>query len=376
MESDNIISPKEAKEVLDFCVDQYKGMANVLPSDVFPRSIDSEGNIVYCDSDWWTSGFFPGSLWYLYEYSGDTSILKAAKHWTELIEEEKYNTTIHDLGFMLYCSFGNGLRITGEDSYKDILITGANSLSSRYNPKVGCIKSWDHLSKFDFPVIIDNMMNLEYLFWASKTTGDQKFYQEAVSHANNTIKNHFREDYSSYHVVDYNSTTREVISKVTHQGYSDESAWARGQAWGLYGFTMAFRETGDSVYLEQANHIADFILNHPDLPDDMIPYWDFNAPDIPNALRDASSAAIIASGLLELQKYNDAERKDTYIKASEKILHSLMSDKYLAKPGENGHFILKHSVGHKPANSEVDVPLSYADYYFIEALIRFLACAK
>jgi len=360
------------EEGLIFSLNQYKLMAESLPdSTLFPRSTNPEdGTLITSGTDYWCSGFFPGSLWYLFEYSKDQNILVEAMNRTAPLEKEKLNTSTHDLGFMLYNSFGNGYRLTENPIYKDILVTGAKSLISRYNDTVGCIRSWDH-GKWSFPVIVDNMMNLEYLFWATRVTGDSIFYKIAVNHTNKTIQNHYRKDWSSYHVVDYNPSTGEVIQKQTAQGAFDESSWARGQAWGLYGFTVAYRETRNKKYLEVAQNIAEYILTHPNLPEDMVPYWDFNAPEIPNAKKDASSAAIISSALLELQKYVDEESSEMYLKAAEKIIRTLSSPLYRAGIGENNNFILMHSVGSLPANSEVDVPLSYADYYYIEALMRF-----
>ena len=359
-------------EGLNFALKQYQLMARSIPDSTrLPRSTNpNDGSLVTSGTDWWCSGFFPGSLWYLYEYSGDQNILVEAMRRTASLEKEKLNTGTHDLGFMLYNSFGNGYKLSGNPLYKDILITGAKSLISRYNDKVGCIRSWDH-GNWSFPVIVDNMMNLEYLFWATRITGDSSFYNISVSHADKTIQNHYRTDWSSYHVVDYNPSTGEVILKQTHQGAFDESAWARGQAWGLYGFTVVYRETGKLKYLEVAKNIANYILTHPNLPEDMIPYWDFNAPEIPNAKRDASAAAIISSAMLELEKYVDEDLSQKYLQAAEKIIRTLSSPLYRAKPGENNNFILMHSVGSLPANSEVDVPLSYTDYYYIESLMRF-----
>ena len=363
--------PQIMDEGLNFSIDQYKRMAESLPDSTrLPRSTNKDdGSLLTSGTDWWCSGFFPGSLWYLFEYSGDQEILFEAVRRTAPLEKEKLNTGTHDLGFMLYNSFGNGYRITGNPIYKDILIIGAKSLITRYNDTVGCIRSWDH-GNWSFPVIVDNMMNLEYLFWATRITGDSIYYKIAVNHAEKTIQNHYRNDWSSYHVVDYDPSTGEPIQKQTAQGAFDESAWARGQAWGLYGFTVVYRETGDKKYLEVAENIADFILKHPDLPEDMIPYWDFNAPDIPDAKRDASAAAIISSALVELQKYTDEDHSKMYLDAAEKIIRTLSSPLYRAKPGENNNFILMHSIGSLPANSEVDVPLSYADYYYIETLMR------
>jgi unsaturated chondroitin disaccharide hydrolase len=272
---------------------------------------------------------------------------------------------------MLYCSYGNGFRLIGYTSYKSILLTGAKSLCTRFNPKTGCIKSWDEFKEFSFPVIIDNMMNLEFLFWATKITGDSSYYKIAITHANTTLKNHFRNDNSSYHVICYDTATGSVLAKKTAQGYADESAWARGQAWGLYGYTMCYRETKDTIYLNQANSIANFILTNKNLPLNMVPYWDFNLPDTINAKRDVSTASIVASALLELSEYITGDMKDIYIAAAEKMLLSLTLI-YRAELGTNGNFILKHSVGSIPHKSEIDVPLTYADYYYIEALMRYI----
>jgi len=339
--------------------------------DQLPRSINSKGELVTSGSDWWCSGFFPGTLWLLYENSGNPDLLKCASEFTNRLAKEQYNTSTHDLGFMLYCSYGNALRITKEDSCKAVLLNGAQSLSSRYNEVVGCIQSWGASEKWRYPVIIDNMMNLEMLMWAYKESGNHKFRDISITHSNKTIQNHYREDYSSYHVVSYNPENGEVEFRGTDQGYSDNSAWARGQAWGLYGYTMMFREAGDSIYLNQAHKIARFILDHPNFPEDKIPYWDFNSPKIPDDWRDSSSAAVIASALLELAKYSGDQQAKEYFDIAEKQLRVLASSEYTAEIGTNGNFILKHGVGNIPQNSEIDAPLTYGDYYYIEALLRY-----
>jgi unsaturated chondroitin disaccharide hydrolase len=360
-------------EAINISVEQYLYMASLLEDSVLPKTINKKDtSLITSGIGWWCSGFYPGSLWYLYEATQNEEIKKIAIEKTELLEDLQYNTGTHDLGFMLYCSYGNAWRLTQKDDYKKVLLNGAKSLSTRYNPVTGCIKSWDFDGDkgWQFPVIIDNMMNLEYLFWAAKEAGNSTFYNICLSHADKTIKNHFREDNSSWHVVDYDTITGKVRQKCTHQGYADESAWSRGQTWGLYGFTVMYRETRDNKYLEQANAIADFILNHPNLPGDYIPYWDFNAPNIPDEPRDASAAAIMASALLELSGYVDERKQQTYLEAAKKILVSLSGPEYRAEKGENAGFILRHSVGSIPHNSEIDVPLTYADYYYIEALLR------
>jgi len=358
---------------LSFSEQQYNLMVEVMKEkdNLLPRTTDDSGKLVTAESGWWTAGFFPGSLWYLYEYSQDEKIKEAAALMTSRLEKEKTNTGTHDLGFMLYNSFGNGFRLTGDESYKEVLLAGARSLSTRYRPEVGCIQSWGSSSRWQCPVIVDNMMNLEYLMWAFNTTGDSSYYKICVNHSDKTIINHYRSDYSSYHVVSYDTITGEVEKKETHQGASDESVWSRGQSWGLYGFVVMYRETGLQRYLDQAVHIADFLISHPNMPDDMIPYWDYNAPGIPETYRDASAGAIMASALIELSRLAEPAVGSKYLQVAETQLRSLASPGYIANVGENGDFILKHSVGSLPANSEVDVPLSYADYYFIEALMRY-----
>jgi rhamnogalacturonyl hydrolase YesR len=333
-----------------------------------PRTIKN-GTMKLVPSRDWTSGFFPGNLWMIYEITKDKKWEDLALQYTLPLEKEQWNRGTHDLGFMIFCSFGKAYQFTKNDDYKSILIQSAKSLASRFNPTVGCIRSWDHNSdKWDFPVIIDNMMNLELLLWAAKETGESNLKEIAITHAQTTIKNHFRDDYSSYHVIDYNPETGEVQKKQTHQGYSDESAWARGQAWGLYGFTMMYRETGMQEFLIQAEKIAGFILNQPGIKDGKIPYWDFNAPDSPDKPYDASAGAIITAALYELSDYS--ENKEVYLDVADKLFATLSSDKFLAKVGNNEGFLLKHSTGHLPGNSEIDVPLVYADYYFLESIIK------
>ena len=361
------------KDRLDRSLQQYELMAESLidQPDKLPRTIDKDGKLSTAGSRSWVSGFVPGSLWYLYQYSNNPKMLEYAKNYTARMENEKYNKRTHDLGFMLYCSFGNGFRLTEDSLYRNILLLGAESLASRYNSKIGCIQSWDSNENWQFPVIIDNMMNLEFLFWAAQVSGDNKYRDICISHADETMKKHFRPDFSTYHVVSYDTITGHVEKKTTHQGYADGSSWARGQAWGLYGYAMMYRETKDPKYLEQAEHIAAFIMNHPNLPADKIPYWDFDAPGIPDEKRDASSAAIIASALIELSAYVDAALAKTYLDIAEKQIRTLSSPEYFAEKETNGNFILMHSVGNMNRNSDVDVPFTYADYYYIEALLRY-----
>lgn len=360
-------------ENFDVAARQYSKVLNDLAAagetTLLPRTI-KDGKLHSTGARDWVSGFFPGSLWYLYEYTGDTKWRDAARDYCARIESLKDFTGTHDLGFMLYCSYGNGWRLTKDEAYRAVLLRGADSLCTRYNPATGAIRSWDH-GMWSFPVIIDNMMNLEFLMWAAREGGNPRFREIAIRHAHTTLANHFRQDGSSFHLVDYDPVTGAVLTRQTVQGYANTSAWARGQAWGLYGYTVMYRETRNPAYLEQAKKIAAFIIGHNRLPDDGVPYWDFDAPQIPNAPRDASAAAIMASAFLELSDYVDERLAKRCVDTARKQLLSLSSPAYRAKVGENCGFILMHSTGHAPKNSEVDVPLNYADYYFLEALLRY-----
>lgn len=315
----------------------------------------------------WTSGFFPGSLWYAYELSGNDSMRHYAEEYTELLNPVRYYTGTHDLGFMIGCSYGNALRLAPNDTIPAVITETADNLCSRFDPAIGAIRSWD-FGPWNFPVIIDNMMNLDLLFLASELSGDPKYRETALKHADKTMANHFREDCTSWHVVSYNPDGT-VECKQTFQGKNDDSAWARGQAWGVYGYTSCYRETGDRKYLDFAVRIADMIMSRV-TTDDAIPYWDYMAPASDETPRDASAAAVTASALLELSTM--AEDGQKYFGYAEKILKNLSGDKYLAAPGTNEGFILKHSTGSLPNGSEIDVPLNYADYYYLEGLKRYM----
>jgi len=335
------------------------------PEEVARSYTEEEGYRMVSFKDW-TCGFPPGTMWLMFELTGDEKWKEIATKNTLKLDGVQYRTNTHDLGFMVFCSYGNAYRLTGDEKYKEVVLQASESLITRFNENVGCIRSWDH-GDWEFPVIIDNMMNLEMLFWASEVTGDPKYKDICISHADVTMKNHFRDDMSSWHVVGYNPENGNVNVKQTHQGLNDDSAWGRGQAWGLYGYTLMFRETKDSKYLELASGIADFMISN--LPEDKVSYWDYNDPKIPDTYRDVSAAAITASALFELGTYEVAN-KEFYLDTANKILESLNSYKYRSKYAEAGGFLLKHSVGNMPKNSEVDVPINYADYYYLEALKR------
>lgn len=337
-----------------------------------PRTTDEKGTVRYTSFQDWTSGFFPGTLWYLYRLTGKEEWKKEAEKYTEALEKIQYLTWHHDIGFMIGCSYGNGYRFGSKDNYGRVVVQAARSLATRFRPGAGIIQSWNVTGGWQAkrgwtcPVIIDNMMNLELLFEATRLSGDSSFYKIAVSHADRTLENHYRPDNSCFHVVDYDPESGQVLHRHTAQGYAHESAWARGQAWGLYGFTLCYRYTKDKRYLEQAEKIAAWLSGHSRLPGDGVPYWDFDAPGIPDEPRDVSAAAVIASALYELDGYSEKN----YRKMADKILKSLSSPAYRANAGENGNFILMHSVGSIPHEAEIDKPLVYADYYYLEAICR------
>lgn len=379
------------KKNFELAENQYRNMLNkAMDINRFPRTVKQDR--LWCVSaEDWTSGFWPGTLWYLYEYTKNNSWKDEAMKWTDSLKDIQYFVGHHDVGFMMYCSYGNGFRLTANPEYIPILVQSARSLCKRYSYNVGCIQSWDARmsvggkNNWKFPVIIDNMMNLELLFWATQATNDSVYWNIAVSHAERTMKNQIRSDFSCYHVVNYDPDTGDVLHRQTAQGFADNSTWARGQAWGVYSFTMVYRYTKDERFLRTAINMADFFLNHKNLPDDGIPYWDFNVgeegfnPDFKynpfdnrRIPRDVSAACVVASALFELCGYvSDLYQKQIYYDAAIKILNNLSTDCYRAKENENHNFILKHSVGNFPGNNEVDVPLIYADYYFLEALIRY-----
>jgi unsaturated chondroitin disaccharide hydrolase len=373
---DNLSMKKMIAENFAFAEKQYQYLEKSTPLDSMPRYFKNNRHI-NSDPYWWCSGFYPGTLLYIYEYTKNPNVLAHAKKRLETLEPVKTFTGNHDLGFMMYCSFGNAYRLTQKPAYKEVILESAKSLATRYRPNAKVIQSWEttdgglQQKGFVGPVIIDNMMNLEMLEWASQNGGDKKLAFIAETHSNTTIKNHFRPDYSSYHVLDYDLNTGEVRKKVTAQGAADSSAWSRGQSWAMYGYTMMYRFTKNPIYLKQAQGIANFILNHPNLPKDKVPYWDFDAKEIPNALRDVSAASVFASSFLELGQYTSGDEKQLYVNTARTILKSLSSPKYRAKLGTNGGYLLMHSVGSIPHKSEIDVPLTYADYYFLEALLRY-----
>lgn len=355
---------------------QYRGHLDTIDSIghfVNPRTTLPDGSIWYVPVDDWCSGFFPGSLWYLGELTGNQDWSRRAADYTETLDSAQYLTWHHDVGFIIGSSYLNGYRLGGKEQYAPVVVNAAKSLATRFRPGAGVIQSWNVDKGWQSergwacPVIIDNMMNLEIMFEATRLTGDSTFYDIAVSHANATMAHHFRPDFSCYHVVDYDPATGDVRHRQTAQGYADESSWARGQAWALYGYTMCYRYTGNPNYIYQAIKVCDMIFSTHSMPDDLVPYWDYNAPNIPSEPRDASAAACTASALYELSTYLPGRG---YKELADKVVASLSSPAYRAATGENNHFLLMHSVGSIPHGHEIDVPINYADYYYLEALLR------
>ena len=343
------------------------------------------GEIDFVPTDDWVSGFFAGTLWYMYELTGEEYYAEQAQKHTEILHDIQFLKWHHDVGFMVYDSYGNGLRLKNIEGYDTVLVNTAKSLATRFRPNAGIIQSWNvdrgwqSERGWKCPVIIDNMMNLELFFKVSEMTGDPVYKEIAMSHADKTLANHYRDDFSTYHVVDYDDETGEIRRKCTAQGIADESRWARGQAWSIYGFTVAYRFTGEERYLQRAKDVANYLLVEEDnMPEDLVPYWDYDVKEFGKEMgedylakygeiRDVSSAAIVASALYELHWMT---KDDFYKQKADKMIESLSTPAYRAKVGENGGFILMHSVGSIPHGGNIDVPLNYADYYFLEALIR------
>ena len=357
---------------------QYTRLDDQLGPEEFPRSVHPDGSLWKSKQNWWCSGFWPGMLWYTFAGTGDPDLAARAERNTHKLDGLIETPTHHDIGFQLNSSFGNAAKVAGLPP-GPILRDGALKLAGRFNPRVGATKSWESGKRGQYPVIIDNMMNLELLMRAARYFQLDTLRTIAITHARTTLRTHFRDDFTTFHLVDFNPQTGAVIRKMTVQGYSDASVWARGEAWALYGYTMMAAECAKSgltaesrEFLAQATGIGKWVAAH--LPADGIPYWDFSDPDIPNTFRDASAAAIMASAFIDLARQlepTNAALAKRFRKVAKRQLKTLASAQYLAKAGQNGGFLLQHCVGNLPAKSEIDVPLTYADYYFLEALLRW-----
>jgi hypothetical protein len=361
----------QVDSLLNHFVDKYHTfIVNFRDSTRFPRTI-RKGELMFTTSSEWTSGFFPGILWNLYRYSDEDDFRKAAISWSHALLSESSNTSTHDIGFIINCSAGHGYRITRKEYFKDTLLKAAESLATRYSEKTGCIKSLDSLHDFSFPVLIDNLVNLEILFKAWKFTGDDHFYNIAYSHALKTMENQLQMDFSVYQLVDYDPERGYPVYKGTFHGYDSITHWMRGQTWGVYGYTMAFRETKDRIFLDLAERLADYILDHPGFSEENFPFRDQTAPIIPQIPMDASAAAILASALIELSTFEETSDQEKYFIAGENIIQTLGEPEYCSAKNENNFFVVKHCIGNYLGKTEVGVPMIYADYYFLEALLKY-----
>ena len=350
---------EHARERLEHAVHRFS------PTE-HPQSTLDDGTWMASGRKVWTSGFFSGCLWLLFEQSEDPVVEQWARDWTADLESQKDDRSNHDVGFQILSSFGNGLRLTGDTSYPPVIQAAAASLASRFDPDVGCTRSWSWGS-WSFPVIIDNMMNLELLFQAAAEGGDPLWRDMAIQHAERTMLEHVRDDGSCYQIVDFDPDDGSVLYRGSWQGYADETTWSRGQAWGIHGFAIAYRFTGDVRFLRTAESMTDYFVRN--LPPDRVPYWDFEAPGIPDEPRDSSAAAIAASGMLELARYLPTARGARIRAVAESILDSLLTHRYRS---ENQPFesILLHATGDARHGLEVDVGLIQGDYYFLQALLR------
>lgn len=319
----------------------------------------------------WCSGFWPGILWMDYSHSREAKVLQAAEGYTEALRPLAYQKAFdHDLGFLMFCSFGKGYEVDRRDDYRQVILAAADTLATLFNPMVGTLLSWPrNIGMFSgHNTIMDNMMNLDMLCWAAQHGGTPLLHPMAVTHARTTMEHHFRPDGTCYHVAVYDTLSGRFLRGVTHQGYADSSTWTRGQSWAIYGFTMMYRYTQSPVFLQFAQHVTDiYIQRLKQAGGDLIPKWDFDDPDA-NAPKDVSAACIVADALLELSQYCEGEKGNDYRQFALESLAQLSTPAY--QSGERNVAFLMHSTGHHPAGSEIDASIIYADYYYLEALLR------
>lgn len=376
---------------LDYCALQIdKALTELRTSEgsydynMEPRNIlngETDWNCRKASAEEWCSGFWSGILWMDYGYlkgNGKRSkaeaeaVRKTAEGYTEalsfLSQQSAYD---HDLGFLVINSFLKGYEQTQNENYKQIALACADTLATLFNDKVGTILSWPrHVKDYGgHNTIMDNMINLELLLWASENGGSQRLKDIAVAHADTTMRYHFREDGSCYHVAVYDTLTGNFLRGQTHQGYSDESMWSRGQSWAIYGYTMVYRYTKEERFLDFAQKVTDIYLKRlKETSNDWIPLWDMDDPRGTQAPKDASAACVVASALLDLCQYVDETKGKAYRDAAIQMLTDLSTDRYQSRD-KNCAFLM-HSTGHHPAGSEIDASIIYADYYYIEALTK------
>ena len=376
------ISQFDVKKEIGYCTEQInRALDSLKQADgsydytMEPRNIlgeETKWNCREACAEEWCSGFWPGILWMDYGVTKDENVRQQAEGFTEslavLTQKPAFD---HDLGFLVLSSYGKGYEQTGNEDYKKVMLAAADSLATLFNPIVGTILSWPrHVKDYGgHNTIMDNMINLELLLWAAENGGRQELRDIAVQHAETTMAHHFREDGSCYHVAVYDTLTGDFIKGQTHQGYADSSMWARGQSWAIYGYTMVYRFTKDKRFLDFAQKVTDIYLKRlHETSNDWIPLWDMDDPRGQLAPKDASAACVVASALLELCQYVSEEKSSEYVAAATAMLKDLSTEKYQSRE-KNVSFLL-HSTGHHPAGSEIDASIIYADYYYLEALLR------
>jgi unsaturated chondroitin disaccharide hydrolase len=357
-----------AGEALDYC--EMRVYENLARLKSFPERTES-GKWICVENGGWVGGHWVGLLWLAYAYTQDPDLEKAARNWAARLAPRQFDLTTHDLGFLFELSHVLGFQLTGDVTLKPPALQAAETLSRRFNPRGGYFQAWgppDAFFELRGRAIVDTMMNLELLFWARQETGEPKFAQMAVSHARTVIKHQIRPDFSTSHVIDFDPESGEFLKQDTHQGWSTDSCWSRGQSWAVCGFGDCYRATGDALFLETARHLAEYALHN--LPPDQVPYWDYRSPDIPDDVRDSSAASILASGLLNLSELDpDPESASRWRSRAGAILQSLWEN--YSSRGTSEPSILIHGTRSKP-HGLVDHGLIYGDFYLLEALLHLL----
>ncbi|MCK4733831.1 MAG: glycoside hydrolase family 88 protein [Methanophagales archaeon] len=324
----------------------------------FPH-ITENGKWTTTEDGYWTGGFWVGMLLLVYKITGDERYKAEAYNWAKRLENRKNDKTF-DLSFLFYPSFVLGYDITGDRYFRKVALEAAETLSTLFHEKASFV--YNKIDEKIGRTIIDAMPDLQLLWWAYEETGGERFYEVARTHSMRTVDEFIRDDYSTVHVIDFDLETGELQRKITVQGYSDDSCWSRGQAWAIYGFTLAYKHTRDELFLRTAEKLAEYFIKN--LPEDYVPYWDFNDPK--KELRDSSAAAIASSGLLDLSALSG---KKGFRDVAINILSSLC-DNYLCEEEKDG--ILKHGCFHKPEEKGADESLIWGDYYFIEAIMKMI----
>ncbi|HEY9415659.1 MAG TPA: glycoside hydrolase family 88 protein, partial [Pseudonocardia sp.] len=362
-------SPPPTSPVLTYTEQRLIATDAALNPPAYPVRTKPGGLWLTAGADDWTAGFYPATLWRTFERTQDPAWRQRAVTWQAgLARQTKQDST--DLGFKLFDTFGTGYQLTGDESYKRVVLDGADTVSHRFNPKVGMFRVWDKSAdQTQFRVNIDATMNLELMFWAGQNGGNPQYAEMAKRHAERALTDLVRPDGGTWMVAMYDQKTGALVGHSTKQGYATESTWARGQSWAVYGFTMAYRYTKDPRFLDGARRTADYFMRR--LPPDHVPYWDFDVPNKATAPRDTSAAAVVASALVELSGFETdpaAKQRDT--DNARDLLTALSSPTYAPRAQPKFAAILQHGTQHFPAGW-ADTGIAFGDYYFVEALNRY-----